>query len=62
MLDKQPSPLRASFWLTEQEKRYVLVICALFLIGLTVRHFYLKKEQAQVYTPSGLEKMESSHE
>ena len=58
MPDKQPSPLKASFWLTEQEKRYILLICALFLLGIIVRYFYLKNEKAGVYTPAGIEEME----
>lgn len=60
MPNEKLSPLQASFWLTEQEKRYILVVCALFLLGLTARYFYLKNEVPEVYTPVGLE--EEHHE
>ena len=56
MPDKNPSPLQASFWLTGQERRYVLVICALVLLGITARYFYLKYEQPKAYTPAGIGK------
>lgn len=62
MADKKPSPLQASFWLTEQEQRSILVICTLFLIGLAARYFYLKNETSTVYTPSGIEEMDVNHE
>jgi len=62
MADKKPSPLQASFWLTDQEKRSILVICTLFLIGLVARYLYLKNEIPTVYTPAGIEQMEPNHE
>jgi hypothetical protein len=62
MTEKQPTPLQASFWLTHQEKTYILIICALFLLGLAARHFYLKNETTTVYTPAGIEEVEKSHE
>jgi len=62
MPDKNPSPLQASFWLTEQEKRYVLVICALALLGIAARYFHLKNEKAEAYIPAGIEETEQSHE
>lgn len=58
MADKKPSPLQASFWLSNQEKYYILIICALFLVGLAARYFYLKKDQSKIYTPAGIEEME----
>lgn len=58
MKDKQPTPLQASFWLTNQEKTYMLVLCAVLLVGLIARYFYLKNEKAEVYTPPGIEKPE----
>ena len=58
MPDKKPSPLQASFWLTEQERHYILVICALALLGIAARYFYLKNETPEVYTPAGIEKAE----
>lgn len=62
MPEKKPSPLQASFWLTTQEKRYILVICALALLGIAARYFYLKNEKPKVYTPVGIEKTEPNHE
>jgi hypothetical protein len=62
MADKKPSPLQAAFWLTEQEKRYILVICGLFLLGIAARYFYLNNENPTVYTPTELEKTEANHE
>ena len=62
MTEKQPTPLQASFWLTNQEKTYILVICALFLMGLAARYFYLKKETATVYTPAGIAEVEKPYE
>ena len=58
MPDKKSSPLQASFWLTEQERHYILVICALALLGIAARYFYLKNETPEVYTPAGIEKAE----
>jgi hypothetical protein len=60
MANKKPSPLQASFWLAEHEKRYILIICALFLLGLAVRRIYLKNKTPEVYTPAGIE--EPNHE
>jgi len=62
MPEKKTSPLQAAFWLTNQEKCYVLVICVLFFIGLATRYFYLKKRQPEVYTPEGIEQPEQHHE
>ena len=54
--------MQASFWLSEQEKRYILVICAIFLLGLVARYWYQKNETPHAYTPKGIEKVEQSHE
>jgi len=62
MAEKQPSPLQAGFWLTNQEKNYILIICGLLLLGLMARRIYLKKENPQVYTPAGLEETEPPNE
>jgi hypothetical protein len=62
MIKKRPTPLQASFWLTSQEKTYILIICALFLVGLTARYFYLKNEIPKVYTPAGIEQVEQNHD
>ena len=55
MANKKPSPLRASFWLTEQEKYYVLALCAIFLLGLAARYYYLMSENPLAYAPPGVE-------
>ncbi len=62
MVEKKPSPLQASFWLTDQEKRYILVICALLFIGLATRYFYLKNEKPEVFMPAGVEHVTHNHE
>ena len=62
MSNKKISPLQASFWLSEQEKRYILVICAIFLLGLIARYFYLKNEKLGLYTPPDLEQTEQNDE
>ncbi len=59
MKEKEPTPLQASFWLTNQEQRDILVICAIFLIGLIARYLYLKNEMPEVYTPAGIEESET---
>jgi len=58
MGNKKISPLQAGFWLSEQEKRYILVICAIFILGLIARYYYLKQEESEVYTPPDLEQTE----
>ena len=62
MANKKISPLQASFWLSEQEKRYILVVCAIFLLGLVARYYYLKHENSEAYAPPGLEQKEQNHE
>lgn len=62
MAKKKISPLQAGFWLTEQEKRYILIICAIFLLGLMARYWYLKHEKPKEYIPEGIEKVENDHE
>lgn len=62
MANKKTSPLQASFWLTEQEKRYIIIICAIFMLGLIARYWYLKQDKPEVYEPAGLEKVEQNHE
>ena len=58
MADKKPSPLEAGFWLTAQEKRYIMIICALFLLGVVARYLFLKNQQPEVYTPADVEQPE----
>lgn len=62
MGSKNPSPLQTAFWLTEQEKRYILVICAIFVLGLLARYWYLKHDMPKEYTPSGLDKVDKYDE
>ena len=62
MANKKISPLQASFWLSEQEKRYILVICAVFMLGLIARYYYLNREKPEVYTPPDPEQTEQNHE
>lgn len=62
MKNKPPTPLQASFWLTDEEKNYIVAVCAIFLLGLVARYFYLKNETPEVYTPIGIENVEKSHE
>lgn len=59
MAIRTPSPLQASFWLTHQEKRYILVICALLLLGITARFYYLHNEVPEIYTPEGIDAAEN---
>lgn len=42
MAEKTPSPFQAAFWLSKQERLYILIICVLFLLGLGARCLYLK--------------------
>lgn len=58
MAEKKPSPLQAAFWLTPQEKKGILVVCVIVLLGLAARHFYLKNASVKVYTPAGIEEVE----
>jgi hypothetical protein len=62
MASEKRSPFQTSFWLSEQEKRYILVICAIFLLGLFARYWYLKHQKPEKYRPVGLEKLENAHE
>ncbi len=62
MRDQPPTPLQASFWLTREEMGYILVIFAIFLVGIVARYFYLKHETPKAYTPEGIEKKEPGNE
>ena len=55
MESKEPTPLQSGFLLTAQEKRYILVLCAIVLLGVVARYFYLKSQKPSVYTPEGIE-------
>ena len=58
MKREPPTPLQAGFWLTNEEKVYILAIFAIFLVGIVARYFYLKHETPKAYTPEGIEKAE----
>lgn len=62
MSDKKPSPFQASFLLTAPEKMYILVICAIFLVGIAARYYYLENEKPAVYAPAGIEGTGNGHE
>ena len=58
MKSETPTPLQAAFWLTDEEKVYLLAIFAIFLVGIVARYFYLKHETPKAYVPEGIEKTE----
>ena len=62
MANQKHSPLQSGFLLTEQEKRYILIISAVFLLGLVARYWYVQHEKPTEYTPDGIEKVEHRHE
>lgn len=62
MAKKKISPLQAGFWLSEQEKRYILVICAVFMLGLIARYYYMKQEKTGTYMPPDPAQTEQNHE
>ena len=51
---EKPTPLQAGFWLTVQERRYILIICALFFIGLAFRYYHLKQQQPEKITAADI--------
>jgi hypothetical protein len=59
MNSKPPTPLQAGFWLTDEEKGYILTLFAIFLVGVVARYFYLKHETPKAYTPEGIKKTET---
>ncbi|MBN2703114.1 MAG: hypothetical protein JXR23_02790 [Pontiellaceae bacterium] len=62
MTDKKRTPLQSGFWLSGQEKKYILIICAVFLLGLIARYWYIKQEKLREYTPEGIEKVDKNRE
>jgi len=58
----KPSPLQAGFWLTVQERRYILIICALLFIGLVARYYHLRHETLGEEIPAGIAQMEHNYE
>ncbi|NLX26374.1 MAG: hypothetical protein GXY61_10510 [Lentisphaerae bacterium] len=62
MTDKKLSPLQSGFLLSGQEKKYILIICAVFLLGLITRYWYLKHEKPREYTPEGIEQVDKNRE
>lgn len=61
MSERKIGPLRASLWLTDEEKRYILVVCAILLFGMAARYWHLKREKAEPYAPRGVEKTKEAH-
>jgi hypothetical protein len=59
---KKPGPLQAGFWLTVQERRYILIICALFFIGLAARYYHLTHQQPDKVTAADIGIPEQSNE
>lgn len=51
MADKVPNPIQSGFLLTKQEKIYILVICALFILGLAARYLYLSNRNPSPTIP-----------
>jgi hypothetical protein len=47
MQKQTPSPLQAAFWLTREERKYLLVFLSLLFLGLLSRYFYLKHHPVQ---------------
>ena len=54
--------MQAGFWLTEQERKCILLICAIFLLGMAARYLYLKSEKPEEYNPDGIGQLENNHE
>ena len=62
MSEKKPSPLQSGFMLTKQEKIYILVICALFMLGLGARYLYLGNRNPSPTIPVEQTVLENNHE
>ena len=61
-MNKAPYPwrvVRSWFVLTPQELLFLGGVLAILLIGLVARYLHLKSEQAEPYTPAGLEAAEA---
>jgi len=43
--------LRGRFTLTSEEKRWLLLVLAIFWVGLTARYIYLKNQKPETLSP-----------
>lgn len=59
MAEQQRTPLQTGFWLTVQEKRYILAVCALLLLGIAARYAYVKYDAPEGYAPDEPEEMQA---
>ena len=62
MSSKSPTPLQLCFWITPEERGYILVVLALLCVGILARYFYLKNETSAIYKPADIEKVNVSYE
>jgi hypothetical protein len=62
MSEKKSSPLQSGFILSRQEKIYILVICALFMLGLGARYLYLGNRNPSPTIPVEPSASEQNHE
>ncbi|MDZ8118571.1 hypothetical protein P9H32_08010 [Pontiella sp. NLcol2] len=65
MSDKKNSPFQAAFWISNQEKLYILIICLLFILGFGARYLYLNNRRPSPPLdpqPEQIEKTEQIHE
>jgi hypothetical protein len=62
MTVEKPSPLQAGFWLTTQERRYILIVCALLFIGLAARYYHLTHQKPEKISAAAIGMPEQNHE
>lgn len=62
MPEKNSNPLQSGFILSKQEKIYILVICALFILGLGARYLYLGNRNPSPTIPVEASETELHHE
>ena len=55
MAEKQLNPIQSGFLLTKEEKIYLLVTCALFILGLAARYLYLNNRNPSPTVPAETE-------
>lgn len=62
MAEKKTTPLHAAFSFTSQEKRYILIICTLFLLGIIARWLFLNNRRPTPYEPVGIEQAQAEEQ
>lgn len=62
MSKRIPTPLQASFWITAEERRYLLVIITILVIGSIVRYVYFRKTVGEPLTSAAQELNQPVHE